>query len=469
MLNPIFDTKFPVSNNLDEGQVPIMLKILCNEIFSEFHVVFLDDVCLMDIESFKLIECIFNNSALFTIMALGRQKRFDERHREIFKDPRIVHHFLEPLDKSSQIKLACSYLGADGLSIEVEKFLTKNSDGVPGWIENYLDIAVKENGIKVEEISKKEAFDLGFDRGECKLAFFTQNPELYLESVGRTDYDLMIFDSLSTYEQLVCKCAAVIGMKFTRDQLNYVLSSSNERIFGKALVKLFEQRIISCATKVDEKEWKKPRRTFIRCNCKNVEIKASCRDLPAISCCNSMKFCRERFHILVYNSLTESQRLQFHTKALVYLHMESKKCAACNNKYFSELLLTCNDFDFHDGTVELNDTSMEKAMTYLDSINLPVRRVCPSRSKRSKSFKIRPTVLNFLNYDFSLCNCQKILHDVYTQMTRHCHGSCNSQKLIHTKIKLAEINIRMGRTEEAMNFLNKSSDLLDVSFFKCGK
>lgn len=43
---------------------------------------------------------------------------------------------------------------------------------------------------------------------------------------------LKMYDSLSSYEQLLCKCASVLGQKFLRPMLSYVISNSTDRMIA---------------------------------------------------------------------------------------------------------------------------------------------------------------------------------------------------------------------------------------------
>lgn len=54
----------------------------------------------------------------------------------------------------------------------------------------------------------------------------TQN---YFPSSCLDAFHLMLYDSLSSYEQYVCKCAAVLGEKFLRVALIFVIAQDNER------------------------------------------------------------------------------------------------------------------------------------------------------------------------------------------------------------------------------------------------
>ena len=246
---------------------------------------------------------------------------------------------------------------------------------------------------------------------------------------------------------------------------NNVISSSTNRMIGKAILKLFELRIFSCATQCDNG---KPKKTAIECNCQNPRIFASCRDLPKYSCCAVMRFQRERFSNVVYNTLTEKLRIEFHAKALRYLHLETKKCDSCKNENFPSLILKDLDFKFRDGFLNIEDKSFKAMVNFFESLNLPVWRTRKTRFFKIKSNVIQPIILNFLNYDFRACNCQSILHDVYSEMIKHCHGGHNTLKLIDTKIHLASIFINLGYISEAWTQLARALNELEVSL-RCVK
>lgn len=51
----------------------------------------------------------------------------------------------------------------------------------------------------------------------------------YVPATSQDAFLLMLYDSLSSYEQYVCKCAAVLGEKFLRAALMFVIAQDNER------------------------------------------------------------------------------------------------------------------------------------------------------------------------------------------------------------------------------------------------
>lgn len=244
--------------------------------------------------------------------------------------------------------------------------------------------------------------------------------------------------------------------------LSRVLSNSTERMVGKAVMKLIELQIFACGSSVQsEKVLKLKSIDVATCNCEGLKILDSCRDLPIYASCAAIKFQREGFRDVVYNLLTEKQRLDFHRKALVYLHAETRRCDSCGNRQFRELINEDLDFNFHDGIVEKDDTSYESMIKYFNSINFPITK--SARGFR-KSIKLRPLVLNYLNFDFHNCKCDAILHKVYNEMVKHCVGPNLFMKKIETKIELASKCIKVGNTPRANILLQKALSQVNVSF-----
>lgn len=300
----------------------------------------------------------------------------------------------------------------------------------------------------------------------CKL------PKHYKEigSITKADNDLMVYDALTSYEQLVCKCASVIGVKFKRKMLAYIMSSSTDRMIGRAMVKLFELEICACASRLTDQESKRKKDSnIIGCNCEMVVIFDSCRDLPRYACCSSISFQRESFRTVVYDSLTDKQRLEYSKRSLIYLHTETNRCDSCGNGAFTELMLEDFDFKFRDGIVESSDNSFESMVKYFDSIELPIVR--PPKSSiigrvlsSIKAPETRPVMLNYVNYDFRNCKCNLILYSMFNESIQHCHGSGNLLKLIEYKIELASMCIKMSNVPGASILLEKVLSRLEVRF-----
>ncbi|CRK95608.1 CLUMA_CG009067, isoform A [Clunio marinus] len=504
-------------NLLDEVEIDKarreIFKVLCVQTFKEFSVIFIDSIDFIDVESFALIECLLTIKSIFVFATMGHQKRLSGEQRKFLCETNIMHYRLKPLDTAIQNQLACLYFQVSALSFELENYFRKNSNGNPGWIEKCSKSLVQNNQIHIESMTLAEVHQKGFfyyeEHAELKSSHekdsiqFERNfldkcysnrmenenlknsivkVAMLLESLlspnefslsTKYENDLMIFDSLLPYEQVVCKCAAAIGTQFKREMLHYVLSSSTSRMIGKSITKLFELHIFSCASSfidchtniIDENESIKR----INCNCDNTTIFRSCRDLPNYASCKALKFQREDFQNVVYQSLTEKQRMDFHKKSLIFLHLETKRCSACGSGKFSELQIENFDFQFHDGVQLIDDTSIDRMMNYFNSIQIPVTNLNINKSIfrnfpkfHKNEVKVRPILLNFLEYDFRSCNCNQILYSTYNNLLRHCHSNDTKLKLIEFKIRLASLCIDSCNVPHAKILLVEATNLIKI-------
>lgn len=466
-LNPLLKTNFEltaVADVMNEEETRAARKsvfnILLTQSLQEFWVILIDDVEFLNQESFELFECIFNSNATFTVMTQGHQRKLSPEQNSILRSSQVLRCHLAPIDLMHQTELACQCLNVSALSSELEQYIFNKSFGNPGWIETFTKFLIQSQKLEIVQ------------EGDPKYLVATIKDNLshheYLTN-SIIDNDLMTYDSLTTYEQLVCKCASVLGLDFDRKMLFYVIANSSDRMIGIAMVKLFELHIFTCASACDQENLSKEKRTSdgLTCCCQNLKIFESCDDLHKVASCAKLKFQRETFRRVVYGSLTEKQRLDYHRRSLVYLHLEAKQCDVCGNHQFQQLQFDDLDFKFNDGVVDSDYDAYEAMINYFDSINYSIRKP-EKRSMLSSLFrqkevpKVYPIVLNYLNYNFSNCSCSSILYTLYSKMIDHCHGGDMLLKLIDSKIELANICISRSNIPRAIKLLRRAMFQLEV-------
>lgn len=502
LLNPHLKTNFAATETFDTFNASdistirqSMLKILINQTFKNFWIVFIDDIELMDQESFELLSYFLESNSIFMFLTLGHQRKLSLERKRFFDETFVALHRLEPIHLKFLTEIACNFLQVSAMSIQLEKYLIENSNGSPGWVETCVkslqqamkleivsmkiseaihsgEVMKEQTGLESTSLMNKERmlFDrcyrhekISHEEGE-KLVNVAKLKNVHLEKEAsvyeRADHELMLYDSLTSYEQLVCKCGAVLGVEFKRHMLSRVLSCSTERMVGKAVMKLLELQIFSCGS-FARGGIKLKSMDAVVCNCEDLKILDSCRDLPDYASCAAIKFQREGFRDVVYNLLTEKQRLDYHREALVYLHAETRRCDSCGNRQFRELINEDLDFNFHDGIVQKKDDSYESMINYFDSINFPITQSTRDFSK--SRLQIRPLVLNYLNIDFHNCKCDAILYRVLGEMVTHCVGPKLFMKRVETKIELASKCIKIGNIPRANTLLQRAADQLTVS------
>lgn len=164
---------------------------------------------------------------------------------------------------------------------------------------------------------------------------------------------LKIFDSLTSFEQLLLKCSSIVGEFFPREMLVYLIGNAPLRTTSIAIQKLFEIRVLGCAKgdftqgdigMVFRQRLVNPNLdTGIKCECRGLKIHESCTDLPKYAFCGYLRFRMPMFRETTYNLLTDNQKKEFHNRAIRYLEKETRRCRSCGNGFFVRILGTKHD------------------------------------------------------------------------------------------------------------------------------
>lgn len=524
VLNPIFNVNFGISKSMKamnneqlKQTMKIVFKILCEIAFEDFWVILMDDLEYSDQESFELFEYLFESHIAFFVLTLGKRRKISAVQKELLKNLHVYVFRLEPISIIYQKALACQCLNVSGLPLDLERFLHLKSNGNPGWIKTCLLSMVQSEKLEVKEIPLEKALEIGmiftenqfmerqsvsgkqvienewslyeqsyqdnkFDftsqlASKIDRKFLETNNDLVKVVLLRSDItlseymsdslvdnDLMTYDSLTSYGQLVCKCAAVLGVEFTRDMLFQVISNSTERMVGTAIMKMFELHIFYCfssysqpprsSNKLLELRMNTPS-DIVECYCTSVNIPESCRDLPKFANCGYIRFRSENFRNCVYDSLTDKQRIDFHKRALNYLYQMTNKCEPCGGGYFPALSFRDSIEDGfslqYNYFGNLGQSTVEKRSLVFRFIGLRVKK------------ESNPVVLKYAAYNFIDCECDMILYSLYSQVLAHCNGADIFLNLIESKVELANSCVQVANIPRAIELLNCALDTLNVT------
>ncbi|KAG5306968.1 ADCYA cyclase, partial [Acromyrmex insinuator] len=407
------------------------------------------------------------------------------------------------IDKWYHAGLACQFLDANGIPPELERLIQEKSFGNPGWIESYLLSLMQSGSLVIEHISKMIAEEMGYvlppiymlkrsedipedifpnneeersDKWKMYRTSYRNNSispkmlQTIIHKTGMPIYDeetiavckftesfveegetevtmdamiLKIFDSLTPLDQLLLKCASVLGEIINRNMLQYLMEdkSTIEIGLGKeisilfkvliiivAVKKLFEIRIFGCArgdfTMSDSplvfnrnRNIKEPfLETQIACECVNLMIPEELTDLPQYTSCGLMYFKMSMFRETTYRSLIEHQKMELHSKALKYLRQHTKR-------YIQEVA--------------------ERTPICLNIFQ-----------------KVRRPTKTFSNVDFSNCQCHLILMTIYAQMLEHCQGIGKQDIILTAILEFVEICLANNNVPQARRLLSDAETLI---------
>lgn len=497
VLNSIFDTKFESTFSIDSELIAKVreniFRLLCHNLSQHFWIIFIDDADYMDHDSFELLPLIWETKSIFFIFSVGKHfRKWTPKQKEIYLNKFVTQHRLQPIDKTFHRDIACRSINVSALPIEFERFLHENSNGNPGWIEtcaNTLLYAGKlrrismmikeaiENGmVLINDLIAKERsdeLDIFYDVKDLQLInienFMKElaHDEQIIYAVELTDNltskdfvseyttrKLMLYDTLSLHDQLVCKCAALLGTEFHRDMLNNLLPSSNERNIAKTIVKLFQQNILKCASpkNYEVQHYKRYTDIVITCNCVNPYISDSCRDLPKYGSCSYIKFQDDSFRKYIYSTLTEKQRIEYHKRCINYLYYKTKRCKTCKNVQFEEI----DEWQMgaSDGIIEIKNYRKKMDEKYSNLLKL-----------FTVNEKLHnPIVQNFMMYNFHDCTCNDVLFKAFSQILQHC-SRVKEMKMetFYSQVTLADICIKLFNIPRAMVLLDDCSSQLNVT------
>ncbi|XP_034941494.1 adenylate cyclase type 10-like [Chelonus insularis] len=501
LLNPVFNVNFENSAYISSLSKQLKNQILCNLItqmvikcFNEPWIIFIDDVENADEESLNVMPTIINQHRILFILGLIDDEK--EIHSVWSEKAEIIK--LKGLDKCCHVGLACQFLKVDAIEPELEKVIQEKSHGNPGWIESFLVSLLQVGGIEITTISKEQLNETDFviplptmirsstcmnskkklkrkDEWEMyetsyerDISFFHGKEEITICKIS-SDFDindataelttdvtfLKTFDSLKPLDQILLKCAAVLGETIDRNLLEKLMEKTSIRDIALTIVKIFKMRILGCATgNVDHsytqlsllKSMKDINRNIeIECKCMNVEIRESLSDLPKYASCKHLQFKFAKFRAATYRLLTENQKIEFHKKALRYLQYSTKKCIPCGEN-FNDLTKVSTSAIFYtnsDSEKKLKERRLRKWFHYV--------------ARRSEPKLIPKT---FSNFNFIHCECNSILIATYTQILNHCRGIDRKDKALIAMLEFIEILLATSNVPQAKKLLNSAEEIL---------
>nr|CAH7718092.1 unnamed protein product [Callosobruchus chinensis] len=344
------------------------------------------------------------------------------------------------------------------------------------------------------------------------------DPELIIDVII-----LKTFDSLTSYEQLLLKCSAILGDIFPRDMLLYIMSSSAIRLTALAVQKLFEIHVLSCARgnfiegglTFKERLINPNEDMAVKCECKGLVIDDSCVDLPKYASCGYLRFRSSEFRMTTYNLLTDNQKREFHERAIRYLEKETRRCRACGNGYFTRQMgggRLDNTLRYHGKSTRKSDRKKSSLFTETSSTEYGSRLMQRASfmsyesqlsANRSKESRTRDTMsiassgssgdqfLSFRDHssqrathelgittikrlkddinlprsfsttDFSQCTCLLILNTMYSQLIEHCKGAGMIEKVLSATVEYAYVCLQSKNVPQAVKVLEEALALLD--------
>ncbi|KAL2712439.1 adenylate cyclase type 10-like, partial [Vespula squamosa] len=516
VLNEVFNVRFPITKqyiiSIESERLKILEQLLINlteKCFQELWIIIIDDIEYADEESLNFFDIFIQTDMFLFVVSVGRKVSAEYRLANIL------------------LKKALNYLF---------RLIQEQSLGNPGWIESYLLSLLQSDKLEIINMTRKEAKLKGYvlaelkmlrrfitdtdilekaglsreDRWEMYQTSYTDNSILMAdnETQDKIDLDneriniafsktletslihstniqinmevliLKLFDALTPVDQLLLKCASILGVLINRKMLESVTEISKKDI-GLTIRKLFEIRVLECGIGDFTKNvgpiiyYREVHNHIsdidIQCRCIGIVIPEELANLPKYASCGLIRFKTTIFQDTTYSLLTENQKIELHNKALKYLERNTRRCISCGEGYFQKLLgeqfldevgkipiqYPLNIIQFHGISTKIFDVPKIKNVLITEKIPRYINILKKSKKRLTRTFS---------NIDFTNCECNLILLTVYTQMIEHCRGIGNNNKTLIALLEFAEICIENQNVPEARKLLEEAETILEEIF-----
>ncbi|XP_019386392.1 PREDICTED: adenylate cyclase type 10 [Crocodylus porosus] len=283
LLNNFFLVKFPISEEVskmdsEERKIKMekfLMEILQTAVKKDLLIFVIDEAQFIDSASWEYLENLLSKVPIFMIMALSP---FHYRARQpcpsavnIIKSPQTTYVQLRELKPSVILQKACQDLGVVSIPRELETFLIQRSHGIPYYCEELLRNLYLHNALMFHVLDEEEEIEDEWEKlftNPVKGMPFKTSSSTSLESTEKELYICTIcqnvklqnitlppslkgialaeIDNMSPSEQMIVKCAAVIGQNFTTELLFHILPEWTKNKMIQTLAALVEANIFKC-------------------------------------------------------------------------------------------------------------------------------------------------------------------------------------------------------------------------------
>ncbi|XP_030058327.1 adenylate cyclase type 10-like [Microcaecilia unicolor] len=273
-------------------------RILKQAMEKEALLCIIDQAHYIDMDSWNFLSEIFDILPVFLVMALSPfppAQPMCTSAMKLMKNEKTFYVYLNELKPSVISELACQILGVISIPIELEILLIERSYGIPYYCKELLKTLAVNKIIELYPVEKEVEMEVFLSSQKplkssstsklCKRhakshkSLMKREPRksrkvtpVATESVEeagsyschlRKDANLQNIplpltlrgialsqlDQMSPEEQLVVKCAAVIGQTFTIKLLYHIFPDDSERKLAPTLMSLVKMQMIECASR----------------------------------------------------------------------------------------------------------------------------------------------------------------------------------------------------------------------------
>ncbi|XP_066117194.1 adenylate cyclase type 10-like isoform X1 [Saccopteryx bilineata] len=372
IFNDIFRVQFPVSQEVSKITTlrkqkqleELFMKILEKIAKQERMIFMIDEGQFMDSASWAFLEKLIQNVPVFIIMTLSP---FIElpclAASAIMRNRHTTYIALGAMQPGDICKKVCLDLGVTGISTELELYLASRSCGVPLFCEEILKNLQQHRALVCRQIEVEEKANVTWNQliknfakpteelkiftlgGEnvCELASGVRLKDLSLP-LSLKEISLVQLDSMSLSHQMLVRCAAILGLAFTKELLFEILPCWEMKRMIKALATLVETNIFDCfrnnkelqlALKHNVASFEVNHRSLSLNPTEGMAHSEELRELEnEVIACHIIHFSRPMMQKTAYELWLKSEKEAMHLTCARFLEQNAHKCDQCHGGDF---------------------------------------------------------------------------------------------------------------------------------------
>ncbi|KAM4626854.1 adenylate cyclase type 10 [Discoglossus pictus] len=374
--------EFPITNEISlmdrdtrqREMETLLIRVLQQIADKESLVCIIDQAQFVDTTSWTFLSQLINSVPLFLVMGLcplSPEQTHSSVISGILKSAHTVYFPLMALHHSVIPDIACHALGVVSIPSELEMLLVERSYGVPYYLEKLLRSLYLDKILVLEPMEEEAEEADGVDDLLMDL--------LNHRHPRKESRALCQLDCMTAAEQMVVKCAAVIGQKFSTALLRYILPKGSEHKLSQTLPSLVKEHILECAAKTEKQSittltYATPTQCY--CSAWNENDRTSFLGYASDQWqCRLMRFSTPLLQETAYELWLQDQCKSLHFQCTSFLEPHAHKCSSCGggefiffhrmimNQEYVDTDLYSEQFETHESEItqtELNTTEGEE-------------------------------------------------------------------------------------------------------------
>ncbi|XP_072903507.1 adenylate cyclase type 10-like [Hemitrygon akajei] len=562
-----------------------VIAVIKQNVTNDTVLLVIDQVQYIDTPSWELILQMRASLPLFMVMALRPftvEKPPCQAAIMVMRSQKTSYVKLSGLDPTIIRPLACQILGVVSIPRELEILLMERSYGVPYYCEEILRSLYNSDLIILEPLEEEEedesdtvltytrkkiiltrdssifqSFESSPRKGK-KSKLKTSGMEIQkcqkvttLEHNAKSDHQQFIctlgemvnlqeitipltlkgialaqLDRMNTTEQVIVKCASIIGHTFTTKMLRYILPGGAEQKLNQSLISLVKSRTLECASRINSSFGapieKNEETHLVQCFCNHTkdskeqlqeeDDEIDLREKAAVWSCKVMRFCIALVHETANDLWLKDQKKSLHLKCTRFLENATQKCSSCGegdfiyehrsmvkfsvaesestNQRRRELYTTIsygNIRSYSPEKISDQDLPSKLTNTSIVSIDHGDTSINPSSVNISKYFDQAPIITStevpagsgdseFIERIDNLikhcegkeslyannCDCNPILETVYCPLVRHWMGTGNVAKTFFYLLETSAAALYVSNNLMALSYITQAENMLSL-------